>query len=116
MSRLPRLLKEPLIQFLLIGACIYGVYALFGATDEENSDSIILVDANRIGGFVAQWKARWKRPPTRQELDGVINSYVHEEILYRQAVSMGLDEDDAVTRRRMAQKLEFLTSDLARLV
>jgi hypothetical protein len=114
-SRLPQLLKEPLIQFLLIGACIYGTYALFGAPDEENADSTILVDANRINGFVAQWKSRWNRPPTRQELDGVINGYVHEEILYRQAVSMGLDQDDVVTRRRMASKLEFLTNDLVRL-
>lgn len=114
-KRLPRLFKEPLIQFLLIGACIYGAYALFGAPDEENADSTILVDGNRMSGFAAQWKSLWNLPPTRQELDGIINTYVREEILYRQAVSMGLDKDDAITRRRMAQKLEFLTNDLVRL-
>ena len=110
-----RLIKEPLVQFLLIGACIYGAYALFGVPEEDNTDSTVLVDANRIRGFAAQWKARWNRPPTREELDGIINAYVREEILYRQAVSMGLDKDDTVTRRRMAQRLEFLTSDLVRL-
>ena len=114
-NRLTRLIKEPLIQFLLIGACIYGAYALFGVPEEDNTDSTVLVDANRIRGFAAQWKARWNRPPTREELDGIINAYVREEILYRQAVSMGLDKDDTVTRRRMAQRLEFLTSDLVRL-
>ena len=111
-----RLLKEPLIQFLLIGACIYGVYDLFGAPPEEDADLTVLVDANRINGYVAQWQSRWNRPPTRAELDGVINQYVREEILYRQAVALGLNEDDPITRRRMAQKLEFMTSDLARVI
>lgn len=111
-----RLLKEPLIQFLLIGACIYGAYGLFAPPEEADIDATVLVDANRINGFVAQWQARWNRPPTRAELDGVIDAYIREEILYRQAIAMGLDVDDAVTRRRMAQRLEFLTSDLARVV
>jgi len=111
-----RLFKEPLIQFLLIGACIYGAYALFAPPEESDLDTTVVVDANRINGFVAQWSSRWNRPPTKEELDGLVNSYVREEILYRQAVAMGLDEDDPVTRRRMAQRLEFLTSDLALVV
>ena len=111
-----RLLKEPLIQFLLIGACIYGAYGLFAPPEESDLDTTVVVDANRINGFVAQWSSRWNRPPTKEELDGLVNSYVREEILYRQAVAMGLDEDDPVTRRRMAQRLEFLTSDLALVV
>jgi len=111
-----RLLKEPLIQFLLIGACIYGAYGLFAPADESDLETTVVVDANRINAFVAQWSSRWNRPPTPEELDGLINSYVREEILYRQAVAMGLDEDDPVTRRRMAQRLEFLTSDLSRVV
>ena len=111
-----RLFKEPLIQFLLIGACIYGGYGLFAPPEEGDLDTTVVVDANRINGFVAQWSSRWNRPPTKEELDGLVNSYVREEILYRQAVAMGLDEDDPVTRRRMAQRLEFLTSDLALVV
>ena len=111
-----RLFKEPLIQFLLIGACIYGAYGLFAPPEESDLETTVLVDANRINGFVAQWSSRWNRPPTKEELDGLVNSYVREEILYRQAVAMGLDEDDPVTRRRMAQRLEFLTSDLALVV
>ena len=61
-------------------------------------------------------KSRWNRPPTREEIDGLIQSYIKEDVLYRQAVAMGLNEDDPITRRRMAQKLEFLTSDLAMMV
>ena len=108
-----RWVNEPLVQFLFIGACIYAAYALFGSAEEEAIDNTIVVDAPRIEGFIGQWQQRWNRPPTWQELDGLINSYVRENILYRAAIEMGLDQDDPVTRRRMAQKLEFLTNDIA---
>lgn len=114
-NRLTRLAREPLAQFLIIGACIYGAYAAFGTPDEDAGDRTIVVDANRIGGFIAAWERRWNRPPTRKELDGIVQQFVREDILYREAVAMGLDEDDPITRRRMAQKLEFLTKDIARL-
>ena len=63
--------------------------------------------------YVAAWQARWSRPPTEQELDGLIKRFIRESIYYREAVAMGLDQGDPVTRRRMAQKLEFLTRDIA---
>ena len=112
-NRLMRLAKEPLVQFLLIGACIYGVYGWLGTPEDDAADRTIIVDAARIEAFIGQWKRRWNRPPTRQELDGVINTFVREDILYRVALDMGLDQDDPITRRRMAQKLEFLTNDIA---
>jgi hypothetical protein len=115
-KRLTVLVTEPLVQFLIIGAMIYGAYALFGTPEEDFRDTKIHVDANRINAFISEWEARWNRPPTRQEIDGVIQSYIREDVLYRQAVEMGLNEDDPITRRRMAQKLEFLTSDLALMV
>jgi hypothetical protein len=108
-----RLAREPLIQFLFIGACIYAGYGLFGAPEEKSTDYTIVVDTARIEGFIGQWRARWNRPPTEQELEGVIDAYVRENILYRAALEMGLDQDDPITRRRMAQKLEFLTNDIA---
>lgn len=112
-DKLRNLAKEPLIQFLLIGACIYGAYAWFATPDEDVTDNTIIVDAARIDSFIGQWQRRWNRPPTRRELDGVINAFVREDILYRAALAMGLDQDDPITRRRMAQKLEFLTNDIA---
>ncbi len=112
-NKLTRLVKEPLIQFLLIGACIYGTYALYDAPDGNLADRTIFVDEARIAGFISQWEARWNRPPTRQELDGVISAFVRENILSRQALAMGLGADDPIVRRRLAQKLEFLTSDIA---
>ncbi len=112
-SKLTRLTREPLLQFLLIGACIYGAYALYGAPEEGLADRTIIVDEARIVGFVNEWESRWNRPPTRQELDSVISAYVREHVLSRQALAMGLGEDDPITRRRLAQKLEFLTNNIA---
>jgi hypothetical protein len=76
---------------------------------------MILVDTARIEGFISGWQSRFNRPPTEPELDGMISQFVREDIFYREAVAMGLDKDDTITRRRMAQKLEFLTKDIARL-
>ena len=114
-NKLTRLLTEPLVQFLVIGACIYGAYALFGAPEENFRDTTIIVDSNRINAMISQWERRWNRLPTREEIDGLIQTYIREDVLYRQAVAMGLNEDDPITRRRMAQKLQFLTSDLAQM-
>jgi len=115
-NKLTRLFTEPLIQFLIIGACIYGAFALFGTPEEDFRDTRVHVDSARINAFISEWESRWNRPPTREEIDGLIQSYIKEDVLYRQAVAMGLNEDDPITRRRMAQKLEFLTSDLAMMV
>ena len=82
-------IREPLVQFLLIGACIYGAYALFGTPEEDFHDTTIHVDGHRIDAFISQWERRWNRPPTRQEIDGIIQTYVREDILYRHAVSIG---------------------------
>ena len=115
-NKFARLFTEPLIQFLIIGAAIYGAYAMFATPEEDFRDTLVHVDSNRINAFISEWESRWNRPPTREEIDGLIQSYIKEDVLYRQAVAMGLNEDDPITRRRMAQKLEFLTSDLAMMV
>jgi peptidyl-prolyl cis-trans isomerase C len=115
LNKLLRPFTEPLIQFLLVGGCIYGAYAYFGTPEENVSEAKIHIDSKRINAFVSEWESRWNRPPTRQEVDGLIQQYVREEVLYRQAVEMGLNENDPITRRRMAQKLDFLTSDLAQM-
>ena len=59
------------------------------------------------------WQRTWQRPPTRQELDGLIDDYIKEEVMYRHAMQMGLDRDDTIIRRRLQQKLEFVAEDLA---
>ncbi|NOY00953.1 MAG: peptidyl-prolyl cis-trans isomerase [Verrucomicrobia bacterium] len=109
------IIKEPLLHFMLLGACIYAVYGLLGTPEQDSLDRTISISEERIDAFISQWQSRWNRPPTAKEMDGLITQFVNEEVLYRQAVSMGLNENDPITRRRMAQKIEFLTSDLAQI-
>lgn len=61
------------------------------------------------------WVAKWKRPPTSAEMQGLVEEKVREEVLYREALLMGLDEGDSIVKRRLAQKVEFLTEDVAAL-
>jgi len=110
-----KLLKEPLAQFLLIGACIYALYALFGTPDEEEAQRTVYIGEDRIANLAAMWEKRWNRPPIDAELVGLVRAWLREDILYREALAMGLDDDDHIIRRRLAQKLEFLTNDIAQL-
>jgi len=109
-------LKEPLFHFLLLGA---GLFLLFGLVN-KNNDSIdtkqeIVVTQGRIDALSGQFQKVWQRPPTKQELDGLIQEHIREEVMYREAVAMGLDRDDTIVRRRMRQKLEFLSEDILAL-
>jgi peptidyl-prolyl cis-trans isomerase C len=108
-----KILQEPLLQFFIIGLFIYGAYSLFGTAENDLESNTIVVDDNRINAFRNSWKSRWNRPPTEQELTGVINQFIRETIFYREAIAMGLNNDDPITRRRMVQKMEFLTRDIA---
>jgi hypothetical protein len=109
------LVREPLLHFLFIGAFIYLAYGWFAEPTEEIQDNTIVVSAGEIEWMRASWQKRWNRPPTTEELDGLIQQYIKETILYREALSMGLNQHDPVIRRRLAQKLEFLARDLVTL-
>ena len=106
-------LREPLFHFILIGAVIYGAVGVFAVPEEDKSSNKLVVSAGEIEWMATSWHKRWHRLPTKQELDGLIQQHVRETILYREAIAMGLDKDDIVVRRRLAQKLEFLAEDLA---
>jgi len=112
MSRLKALWKEPLIHFLLIGAVLFTVFEL---RQEEASaaPNRILVSTGQVEQLVARFKRTRLRPPTDIELAALIEGHIREEVYYRQALAMGLDQNDPVLRQRMRQKLEFLLEDLA---
>jgi len=109
-----RLLREPLLHFLLIGAGLFVLFAVVGRDDDGPVDTIVIA-ANDIERLQVLFQRTRQRPPSPVELDGLIEAQVRETVLYREAVAMGLDKDDTIVRRRMAQKLEFLTQDLAAL-
>ena len=104
--------KEPLIHFLFIGAVLFTVFEL---RQEEDSavPNRILVDAGQIEQLAARFRRSRLRAPTVIEMDALIEGHIREEVYYRQALAMGLDQDDPVLRQRMRQKLEFLLEDLA---
>jgi hypothetical protein len=72
--------------------------------------------AGEIDWLTTVWRKRWNRPPTAEERDGLIQQHIRETVLYREALAMGLDKDDVIIRRRLAQKLEFLAQDLVALI
>jgi len=104
-------LKEPLFHFLLIGMGIFLLYGLIAnvPVDEKNS---INVSVSHINRMVSLWEKRWQRPPTQEEFNGLVKQYINEEVLYREALAMGLDKNDPVVRRRMAQKVKFISENI----
>jgi hypothetical protein len=107
-----KLLREPLVHFLVMGAAIFGIYGLMGGQEVERQEQVITITAGEIGWLTDTWKKTWHRPPTIEERENLIKHYLRELILYREALAMGLDRDDIVIRRRLVQKLEFLTQDV----
>src|SRR5262245_30071059 len=102
-----RLLCEPLVHFFCIGALLFGAYVGLhrGSTDLPNEN---VVSRGQLRSLQLQFERVWQRPATKQELQGLVDNWVKEEIFYREGIAMGLDRDDPVVRRRIGQKLEFI--------
>jgi hypothetical protein len=110
-----KLLREPLLHFMFIGAVIYLLYGVFAEPVPQETDKTIVVTAGEVEWMQASWQKRWNRPPTAKELENQIQQYIKETVLYREALTMGLNKHDQIIRRRLAQKLEFLAKDLVAL-
>jgi len=106
-----RILREPLLHFLLLGL---GLFAAFGrvAPDDDGKRRIVVSQA-QVDLLVTQFNGTWNRPPSAAELNGLVDSYVRDEILYREGVALGLDRDDVVIKRRVRQKLDVLFEESA---
>jgi hypothetical protein len=105
--RLRRWLREPLVHFFLLGAVLFALYAIVNP-DAAGDPAEIVVDERIIDGLATRFERTWRRQPTAQELDALIDNWVREEVLYREGLALGFDRDDPVVRRRIAQKLEFV--------
>ncbi len=106
-----KLLREPLVHFLVLGAGLFLVFSMVGDSDDASNDRIVISTA-RVAQLTEIFTRTWQRPPTEQELEGLIENHIREEVYYREALAMSLDRDDTIVRRRLRQKLEFLTDDL----
>lgn len=106
------LLREPLLHFLVLGAALFGLFSMVDKKDAE-APAKIIVSTSRVATLADGFARTWRRPPTEQELQGLVDDYIRDEIFYREGRAAGLDRDDVVIRRRVRQKMEFLAEDMA---
>ena len=109
-----RWLREPLLHFLVLGVALFAVdgYVHRGRRGVDSSRDIALTldDLRQLDLY---FESQWRRPPTAEEFSRLVEDKVREEVLYREALAMGLDKDDTIVKRRMAQKMQFLAEDVA---
>ena len=106
-----RLVREPLLHFLLLGAALFALHAGVSAPRRDRTE--IVVTRGEVEQVANGFEKLWHRAPSPEELVGLVRDRVREEVYYREALALGLDTDDAVIRRRLRQKLEFLSDDIA---
>ncbi|SDR63834.1 PPIC-type PPIASE domain-containing protein [Rhizobiales bacterium GAS113] len=104
-----RLLREPLLHFLVLGAALFGLFSYAGK--KEEAPQRIAVSRAQIENLASRFALTWQRPPNPEEMHALIEDYVRDEIFYREAKAAGLDRDDLVIRRRLRQKMEFFAED-----
>ncbi len=108
-------LREPLLHFLLGGALIFALFAWRGEEADPGS-RVIDVTREAQAQIALAYERTMQRPPTDAELDGLIERWVREEVLYREALRLGLEANDPVVRRRLATKMDFLAAASAETV
>lgn len=112
--KIDKVLREPLLHFLVIGAGLFFLFNQVGDPDVETNNRIIITQAD-LDRLAAVWLRRMGRPPSAQEREQQLEHYIREQVLYREAQTLGLDQDDVIVRRRLAQKMEYLFNDLSLL-
>jgi parvulin-like peptidyl-prolyl isomerase len=113
-----RLLKEPLLHFLVAAGLLFGLYAWLnpaGLNARGTEPRQVRIGEGEVRWLVETWSRQWRREPTQDELRNLVAELLKEEVLSREAREMRLDEGDTIVRRRLAQKLDFLLQDTARL-
>lgn len=112
-SNLKSLLREPLFHFILLGAALFAIYGYMhrGLSGIEASHQIPLT-LEDLRSMAIYFESQWHRQPTPGEFQAMVDDKIREEILYREGIAMGLDKDDTIVKRRMAQKMQFLAEDV----
>ena len=106
-----RYLHEPLVHFLLLGALTFLLYA-FVSSDTNNDDRNVIISKAQVQQLIYRWEKKNFRSPSTQEREEILDKAIYNEVMYREALNMGLDKNDLIIKRRLAQKLEFISSDL----
>ncbi len=106
-----RLLSEPLLHFAILGLALFVFYGFLNSDSDYAADEIV-IDLQRQSVLKAEFKKVWQRSPTDEEFKNLIDSWIREEILYREGVALGFDRNDPVIRRRVAQKMSFVADGM----
>jgi hypothetical protein len=109
---LRKLLHEPLIHFVFIGIILFVLFSMVGEPESDNDNRLVVTQAH-VERLVKTFQKRRNRTPVPIEVKNLVDGFIRQEILYREALAMGLDKGDSVVRRRMSQKLEFMFEDIA---
>jgi len=109
-----RLLREPLVHFVILGILIFAAWG-WKSKPSGNQPGMITISQGEIESMAVGFERTWRRPPTTDELDVLIRDRVREEVYSREAVALGMDKGDLIIRRRLRQKMEFLTDDVGAL-
>ncbi len=108
-----RAAREPLLHFVALGAALFAGHALLNPGTVGRRTTQIDIGPSELAWITTTWTQQYRRPPTEAELAALVDDYVREEVLYREALAMGLDRDDIIIKRRMVQKMAFLSEDAA---
>ena len=104
--------REPLLHCLVLGAALFGLFGLVGKKDAEAPTKLV-IPASRVATLADRFARTWRRPPSEEELQNLVEDYIRDEVFYREGRAVGLDRDDSNVRRRVRQKMEFLAEDMA---
>jgi hypothetical protein len=109
-----RLIREPLLHFLVAGAALFALNRALHPEASSRSAKQIVLTQDDVRQMRIQWLAQGMPPPTPEQLRSLIEAKVREEVLYREALALGLDRDDMIVKRRMVQKMDFLAQDVSK--
>src|SRR5664280_2688315 len=109
---LKKLVREPLLHFLVLAAALFAVYS-FVSKGSSNEGGKIVITQGQLASMWESFTQTRQREPTRDEWEGLIRERVREEVYYREALALGMDKDDLIIRRRLQQKMEFVSDDVA---
>src|SRR6266481_585325 len=114
--RVKQWLREPLLHFVLIGVALFAIYRVLQPSGAGQNDAKkIVLTEDDLTQMTVTWRAQGRPPPTQEEMQSLLEEKIRQEVLYREALALGLDKDDTIVKRRMVQKMEFLAEDLSDL-
>ena len=105
--------REPLVHFLAIGVGLFALFAIVDDSELAETDTQIVVTDADVSWLSQRFERQWNRQPSATELDHLVEEHIREEVYFREALALGLDIDYPIIRRRLVQKMQFLSEDLA---